>query len=595
MQNRPFDLHREIYERFRANQGVVWLVGDEPMRYLEVLAQVAERLTEERADRPVTVWHHDKLGGWHRGLPRLDMPKDGSNDTQIALQQAIATREQIAQINMDLIPPFDPAADLILAFNDVHDHIERSPIVVQQIRNIISANLCAESYAEEEDVEGHRGRRMLVFITPKAKLLLPCGQPVPIPEIKPIIVPLPDDEAMLELAREQFEDLAAANAGDPGKGVPMPTDMQLEFIAESLLGLTTNAARDALSRGIIANKQLDDDGKALLDLDGLYQDIETDKAMIINEIQGLTYVSKREMPPDVLPGYERVVDFVQDRMAIKPSVAKAHGNFQPLQGFMLAGAPGCGKTEMAKLVARLTDRIMIVWNLGESQSGLVGASEQNARKALQVIQALRAVVLLDDVDKAGTAAAAKGNSGDSGVMGRIVQMLLTEMSSPSNRAIWVFTANRVANIDTALKRAGRLDAQFYVEMPDERTRYHILLNHLKRFNLTADDESKLRLLTSDEFTGRWSGAELAHVLIKEAAVRALRNEQTVVDTTWMLKHARKTVPFAMQDANKADIEQMEQDCRQFIRIGRVPADENEPTTIPTSGTPRRTQKRRIDA
>ena len=263
------------------------------------------------------------------------------------------------------------------------------------------------------------------------------------------------------------------------------------------------------------------------------------------------------------------------RCWINPEKAKAHG-ITPLRGIALGGPPGCGKTEVAKYVARRLGRICLIWNLGESKGGIVGASEQNCRQVIQAARAMRALVLCDDVDKGALGGAAKNYGGDGGTTGNMVQMLLTEMSDPHSEAIYIFTFNRVPDLPELL-RPGRVDERFYVERPNGRTRLAILKDHIARVGLTVDKESELHSLAYD-LCHDWTGAELAHVLVKDEAIRVLAEDGQTIQVDRMCQRARTFTPMVKQRTFADDIQSMEEACSQFKRIGNLPETQAKPTT-----------------
>lgn len=585
------NLEEEIFTRWKANQGIVYLSGDEPNRYVSSVMQAAERLNTERQIRdddpqPVEVWCHDILCGWYRGLPGLSRPKNGSNQTSVALMQAMSTNQQIAATSVDMMPPFNTEHDLILIMHDVHTHIEKDPTVVQQLRNIISANLCSDGYAETEGLDNEtRGKRMIVLVTPKRQLN------AVLPEIKPMIMPLPTLEEMTYMVTEQFMLLAGDYEYDPTSGCPLPSKDDIRLIATTSLGLTLKAAENALAKGFVTHTKLKKN-KRVLSTKDLIEDIEAEKALIIQQVQGLKYYSKKDMPQKVLPGYEPLAEFIEKRRRITPEMAAKHGGVRPLRGYSIAGPPGTGKTVVALQTAMLTDRILLILDLGRTQSKFVGSSEEQMDEALRMAEAMQAVLCLDDVDKAGASNAAKG--GDStGVMGRMIQQLLTLMTAANNNIFFVFTMNRVGGVPPELIRPGRMDRLFYAAMPEPPTRKAIMQYHLDRMKMKIDDPSILDKIASDEMTRRWSGAELNHVLIEDCAMDAMSEGSDIITSDMLIKAVQQHRPFAEMNAEiQADIQQMEKDCQQFVHVGNIPDAAPLPTTNNSTkpSTSRRTRR-----
>ena len=150
----------------------------------------------------------------------------------------------------------------------------------------------------------------------------------------------------------------------------------------------------------------------------------------------------------------------------------------------------------------------------------------------------------------------------------MVQMLLTEMSDPTSEAIYAFTFNRVPDLPELL-RPGRVDERFYVERPNATTRLAILRNHIARVKLEVDDPALLEKVAC-EMTTDWTGAELAHVLVRAEAIRTLAGTTKVMQVARMVERARSFVPMCKQRAFADDIARMEEACSQFQKIGNLP-------------------------
>ena len=187
------------------------------------------------------------------------------------------------------------------------------------------------------------------------------------------------------------------------------------------------------------------------------------------------------------------------------------------RGILLWGPPGTGKTLLAKAVASQARANFIAVNGPELLSKWVGAAEQAVRELFtKARQAAPCVVFVDEID---TLAPARGKfQGDSGVSDRVVGQLLTELDGLQGCAnvLLVGATNRPNALDPALLRAGRLDLQIKVDLPDLQSRLAILQVHnvdrpLEGIDLTAWANR----------TEGWNGADLA-LLSNQAALDAIR-------------------------------------------------------------------------
>ena len=545
-------MHGSITDRvqklFCSGRPVWWIVGDETARFVRQIKEGVQTLSQQ-LHKPIRVVNHDRWSGFRVGLPEIPKCKDKSDVLANAIQAAVMTKEQIAEHFPEFKLDWDPAEDIIFVFEAVAEEIKAQQLTVTLIRNICQACITSPAYVTDkfEDGAGTRGRRMLVFISVDADF------PASIPELKPEIAPLPDFATLKQIASDSFK------ATD---GLKQPTPEQLERVTNALCGMNAQDAEEALSLALVVHNGLEP-------FDDFLESIEEDKVRIFAKIPGLRYIPKSEIVEKALPGFEALTDFIDSRMAISTELATKH-HITALRGLALGGPPGGGKTEIAKYIARRLGRVGFQWNMGESKGGTVGSSELACRQVIQAARATRGHVLLDDMDKGSLSGSSKNYGGDGGTSGNMTQMLLTEMSDPTSTAVYTFTFNRVPDMPELL-RPGRVDARFYVERPNGRTRLAILHNHIERMGMTVDDEEALREIAYTHCKD-WMGAELAHVLIKDEAIKVIAAGGSVLNAQRMKAVAKAFTPMIKQRTFREDIASMEDACSQFTRIGCLPED-----------------------
>ncbi len=190
---------------------------------------------------------------------------------------------------------------------------------------------------------------------------------------------------------------------------------------------------------------------------------------------------------------------------------------QAPRGILLWGPPGTGKTLLAKAVASQARANFIAVNGPELLSKWVGAAEQSVRELFRKArQASPCVIFLDEID---TLAPARGQFvGDSGISDRVVGQLLTEMDGLANTSqiIIIAATNRPDAIDSALLRAGRLDLQIKVDLPNSDSRLAILEVHNCDRPLQDVNLSEWAKLTEG-----WNGADLS-LLTNQSALQAIQ-------------------------------------------------------------------------
>ena len=212
-------------------------------------------------------------------------------------------------------------------------------------------------------------------------------------------------------------------------------------------------------------------------------------------------------------------------MPLEDPEAFARMGIKPPQGVLLFGAPGTGKTMIAKAVASESNVNFISIKGPEVMSKWVGESEKAIRlifkKARQVAPA---IIFLDEID---AIAPRRGVYSDSGATERMVNQLLTSMDGLEgmDNVIVIGATNRPDILDPALLRPGRFDRILLVPVPDEQARLIILQVHTKIMPLVGVD---LELLAK-RLEG-YVGADIES-LCREAAMIAIRQNKKAKSVT----------------------------------------------------------------
>ncbi|TAL54305.1 MAG: AAA family ATPase [Nanoarchaeota archaeon] len=189
---------------------------------------------------------------------------------------------------------------------------------------------------------------------------------------------------------------------------------------------------------------------------------------------------------------------------------------RPPKGILLYGAPGTGKTLLAKAVATESEANFILVKGPELLSKWVGESEKAVRMIFKKArQTSPTVIFFDEID---SIAPKRGSSQDNQVSERVVNQLLTEMDGLEDlfNVVIIAATNRPDIIDTALLRPGRFDRLILTHSPDEKTRLEILKVHTKKMPLKDVDLDELAMLTEG-----YVGADIESAC-REAAIIALR-------------------------------------------------------------------------
>ncbi len=189
---------------------------------------------------------------------------------------------------------------------------------------------------------------------------------------------------------------------------------------------------------------------------------------------------------------------------------------EPPKGVLLYGAPGTGKTLLAKAVANETNANFFSISGPEIMSKFYGESEQNLRNIFkQAEENAPSIIFIDEIDSI----APKRDEVQGEVERRVVAQLLSLMDGLKSRGkvVVIGATNRQNSIDPALRRPGRFDREIEIGIPDKNGRLEILQIHTRGMPLAED----VKLDELAQITHGFTGADLA-ALCKEAAMRALR-------------------------------------------------------------------------
>ncbi len=216
---------------------------------------------------------------------------------------------------------------------------------------------------------------------------------------------------------------------------------------------------------------------------------------------------------------QEVVDFLKN-----PDKYRNLGAKLP-KGVLLMGAPGTGKTLLAKATAGEAGVPFFSVTGSEFIEMFVGVGASRVRNLFNSArQSAPALIFIDEIDSVGRARAfgyAMGND----ERDQTLNQILAEMDgfSSAEPIVVLAATNRPDILDPALTRPGRFDRKVVLDLPQRKARVEILKVHTKNLPLAED----LNLDDIAAQTVGFSGADLAN-LANEAALRAARTGKTLV-------------------------------------------------------------------
>jgi cell division protease FtsH len=215
-----------------------------------------------------------------------------------------------------------------------------------------------------------------------------------------------------------------------------------------------------------------------------------------------------------------VVDFLKD-----PEKYRRLGARAP-KGVLLAGAPGTGKTLLARATAGEANVPFFSASASEFIEMIVGVGASRVRELFaEARKVAPAIVFIDEIDTIGRSRAGARSIGGHDEREQTLNQILTEMDGFSGHegVVVLAATNRADVLDPALLRPGRFDRTIMVHPPDYKGRAAILAVHTRQIPLAGDVD----LGTVAASTPGMTGADLANLTNEAALLAARRGKEAV--------------------------------------------------------------------
>ncbi len=255
---------------------------------------------------------------------------------------------------------------------------------------------------------------------------------------------------------------------------------------------------------------------------------------------------------DKVAGVEEAKEEVQEIIAFlkDPKRFSRLGGRVP-RGVLLVGAPGTGKTLLAKAIAGEANVPFFAISGSDFVEMFVGVGASRVRDLFkQARESAPCVIFLDEIDAVGRKRGA-GLGGGHDEREQTLNAILVEMDGfeTDSGVIMIAATNRPDVLDPALLRPGRFDRQIVLDLPDVRGREAILVVHSQKVKLAPTVDLSLVARGTPMF----SGAELEALINEAALIATLKNKDAVEQDD--LDEARDKVRFGRQKKSRVMVEE----------------------------------------
>ena len=199
---------------------------------------------------------------------------------------------------------------------------------------------------------------------------------------------------------------------------------------------------------------------------------------------------------------------------------------KPPKGVILYGAPGTGKTLLAKAVANQTSATFLRIVGSELIQKYLGDGPRLVRQLFQTAaENSPAIVFIDEIDAIGTKRYESTSGGEREIQ-RTMLELLNQLDGFDDRGDVkvIMATNKIETLDPALIRPGRIDRKILFETPDQATKKKIFTLHTSKMSLAEDVDLDEFISQKDDL----SGADIK-AICSEAGLRALRERRMRVN------------------------------------------------------------------
>jgi SpoVK/Ycf46/Vps4 family AAA+-type ATPase len=312
-------------------------------------------------------------------------------------------------------------------------------------------------------------------------------------------------------------------------GAKIPSGQEREHVVEAALGLTADEAE-----GVFAKSLVQTGGSFDIDV------ILSEKERIVRKSGVLEFFRTQEKM-DNIGGLDVLKGWLRKRQSAFSEEARQFGPPRP-KGILMIGIPGGGKSLTAKAVGAAWRLPLLRLDVGKIFAGIVGSSEENMRRAIQMAEAVAPSILWVDELEKGFSGTGSSNNSDAGTAARVFGSFITWLQEKTSPVFVIATANNVDELPPEMMRKGRFDEIFFVDLPTLPERKEIVSIHIKR---RGRDPGQFDLDAISEKSEGMTGAEIEQAIVSALFDEYDRNGKTGVLTSDGVLHSlQETVPLS---------------------------------------------------
>jgi SpoVK/Ycf46/Vps4 family AAA+-type ATPase len=495
------DCAKELDLLIRARYPIIYLRTNEESRACNLLSNIAKAQKKNLVEWSTT-----------EGMKTLETYHGGSMRATTDMRSPRAALEAILQ----------DSGRTIYILKDMYAHLD-DKAVVRQIRDLY------------ESIK--RSYKTMIIVAP-VKNIPPSLEKA----LYYLELPLPDAGMFKRL----LKDIVNTVRQDKRIKIDLPEE-RYDIMANAALGLSLEEAERVFFKAIIRDARLSaedvhfirDEKRQIVEKSGLLEYYETDESL--KSVGGL----------NLLKGWLK-----RRTRGFEPA-AREFGLPAP-KGLLLLGVQGCGKSLAAKAVSGTWGFPLLRLDLSRIFGSLMGSSEDNMRRALDMAASVSPAVLwVDEIEKTFSGVESSGRT-DAGTTARVFGSFLTWLQDKKETVFCVATANAVDRLPPELMRKGRFDEIFFVDLPSAQERFDIFKIHLKK---RKRDHSRFRLDRLAEASQGYSGAEIEQAIL--SAMYDAFDQKRDINTTDILQAIQTSVPLSV--TMKEDLSKLRQWARDRAR------------------------------